>query len=142
MNILFIIFGVSMVGAVIYWLGWSQGCAYQKTKCKKCSAKGLEQELEYSAKILLRVTDEIGVISGLQCEKECAEALRQEIHDMFFFREFKYPEKIKRHLESRRDSLKRQTYDKAEAQKKAAMYDKLLEELRPEWTENEEKRQS
>lgn len=109
-------------------------------KCEKCKhyKNALHQEvLDKAANTLLRVACEMDVVCELQYEKECKEVLLQDIHDMFFFREFRYPDKVKSHLENRRDALKRQTWDTDEAQKKAAMYDELLEGLDPEWMKSE-----
>lgn len=109
-------------------------------KCDKCKhyKNAIRQEvLDKAANTLLRVADEMDVVRELRYEKECKEVLLQDIHDMFFFREFRHPDKVKSHLEGRRDALKRQTWDTDEAQKKAAMYDELLEGLNPEWMKSE-----
>lgn len=109
-------------------------------KCEKCKyyKNTMHQEvIQKAADKLLEVADEMDIVRELRYEKECREALQQEIHDMFFFREFKYPDKVREHLEKKRDALKKQTWDKEEAQKEAKMYDELLEGLNPEWMKSE-----
>ena len=62
----------------------------KKGRCK-CEQSDL---LERNVSCLMRLIEQLKVIEELQHEKACKEALMDDIHDMFFFREFKNPEDI------------------------------------------------
>lgn len=93
----------------------------KKGRCK-CDQSDL---LERNVSGLMRLIEQLKVIEELQHEKACKEALMDDIHDMFFFREFKNPEDILQEFSKKAEDFANNA-DK-EDEKIAEMYKAIVE---------------
>ena len=109
-------------------------CSCGSCKCGKHAQDMLDEAVD----TLLKLEEIIGVVKRLRYEESCKTALLNEIHSMFFFREFKDPKKMKEHFEKRRASILSGDYVDEEGQVKAQMYDNIIKSICDNWLEPRE----
>ena len=79
---------MAAVGGFI--LGFYLDKRTSKVQCKCQQSDVLKQNVDD----LLRLSEQLKIIEQLQHEKVCKDKLMEEIHSMFFFKEFKNPDAI------------------------------------------------
>lgn len=88
----FIVLGVCLflLLAWIFFLACRSTKRKDKCKCECQQSDVLKQNIDD----LLRLSEQLKIIEQLQHEKVCKDKLMEEIHSMFFFKEFKNPDAI------------------------------------------------
>lgn len=84
--------------------------------------------VEKCVKHILELSKEIKLIEELQYEKACKEALMEDIHDMFFFKEIKFPKEVKMMFKKKIEELEKSNFE--EDKQIAEMYRQLVAKIK------------
>ena len=96
--IMFAIFVAMLI--LVVWL------LVENVRLRRVSPKEKEWQIKAVSAHIIHLVDELEIVRKLQYEQACKEELMTEVHDLFFFRDLRYPKKVKEHLEARLNAVK------------------------------------